>query len=420
MTAIAPSAVRSAAFGLLGAFALLAAPGCADEPTDSVVTGDEADLKDVEKTGGRSQKWIYQGPMPKLDAPAVVASLKAHTARVTGLLPDGFTGTLPFWAVPSEDAASGRTRVTIVYPIATGKIDPSTGEAPQAPGHYGELFGIAYTPTNEKAVWGGFPFFKYHMRRGLAFHGPITSTRNAETGDWEWSLQRGPVSKGCHRMLGEHVVELTHMLGVDMTKPHSSSQTYTLEVSVDIIEEDDTYEGQLVDVDYPTLASVKRPTGDVRMFPTWDSRNLPQLVCAYDAARPLDGDHCADVGVVQQDLVTGELLYTPDERPWIGTSCESDADCGFQADGVKGQCLTAGEVGYCTVPCEGYCVDRAGEAPTFCGAVGSGAEARGTCMAKAAPENDGCSDVEGTMAKQVVRFVGSSDATAKVATACTF
>jgi hypothetical protein len=126
------------------------------------------------------------------------------------------------------------------------------------------------------------------------------------------------------------------------------------------------------------------------------------------------------VGVVQQDVGTGELLYTHDERPWIGTSCQADADCGFQAGGANGRCLKQGDVGYCTVPCEGYCADRAGEAPTFCGTVGSGAEARGTCMAKAAPENEGCFDIEGTTAKQVTRFIGSSDATAKVATACAF
>ena len=418
--------LAQASLALVASVGLLAASGCADEePGGSVVTGDEADLKDVEKTGGKSQKWIYQGPLPKLEAPAIVVSLKAHTARITGLLPEGFSGTLPYWAVateeaPATDSGAVRTRLTVVYPVATGAIDPSTGTAPAGPGHYTELFGIAYTPTNEKASWGGFPFFKYHMRRGLAFHGPITSTRNAETGDWEWTLKRGPVSHGCQRMQGEHVVELTHLLGVDMTKPHSAAETFTIPVTTDVIREFDTFEGQNVDVDYPALASVKRPTENVRMFRTWDSRNLPQLVCAYDASRPLDGHHCDDVGVVQQDMVTGELLYTPDERPWIGTACESDVGCGFEAGGAKGRCLKQGDVGYCTVPCEGYCADRAGEAPTFCGTVGSGSEARGTCMAKAAPENEGCFDIEGTTAKQVNRFIGSSDATARVATACTF
>lgn len=401
----------------LAASALLALPGCAGEETDgSAVTGDEADLKDVEKTGGRSQKWIYQGPMPALEAPAIVVSLRGHTARITGLLPEGFAGELPFWAVPATDEATGRTRVTVVYPVATGQIDPSTGTAPAGPGRYDSLFGIAYTPTNEKATWGGFPFFKYHMRRGLAFHGPITSTRNAETGDWEWTLRRGPVSHGCQRMQGEHVVELTHMLGIDMSKPHSAATTYTLDVTTDVITGWDEVDGQFVDVDYPALPQVQRPTENVRMFPTWDSRNLPQLVCAYDKDVPLDGHHCDDVGLVQQDMVTGKLLYNPDERPWIGTSCESDADCVFRASGKDASCLLDGEVGYCTVPCEGYCPDRAGEAPTFCGRTGNG----GTCMAKAAPENEGCFDIEGTEPKQVERFVGSSGAEARVATVCSF
>jgi hypothetical protein len=398
------------------ASALLALAGCAGETSDGSAVSEESDLRDVEKTGGRSQKWIYQGPLPKLDAPAIVVSLKGHTARITGLLPASFSGTLPFWALPETDGATGRTRVTVVYPVATGAIDPSTGKAPAGPGHYTKLFGVAYTPTNDDASWGGFPFFKYHMSRGLAFHGPITSTRNAETGDWEWTLRRGPVSHGCQRMQGEHVVEMTHMLGIDMSKPHSSATAHTIQVTTDVIEEWDAVDGQWVDVAYPALASVKRPTENVRMYPTWDSRNLPQLVCAYDADVPLDGHHCDGVGLVLQDLVTGEMLYAADERPWIGTSCTSDADCSFRASGRDATCLREGDVGYCTVPCEGTCPDRAGTAGTFCGRWGHG----GTCMAKAAPENDGCLDIEGTSPQQVERHVGSSTAEARVATVCTF
>ncbi len=412
---------------LLASLSVLAASGCAEESDGGVATSDESDLKDVEKSGGKSQNWIYQGPLPAIEKPTIVVSLKAHTARITGLLPATFKGDLPFWAVPGTEA-DGRTRVTVVYPVATGAIDPETGTAPAGPGHYSELFGIAFTPTNEKASWGGFPFFKYHMRRGLAFHGPITSTRNAETGDWEWLLKRGPVSHGCERMQGEHVVELMHLLGVDMSKPHAATETFTIKVSVDIIEAWDTFEGQSVDVDYPALPAVQRPTTNVAMFPTWDSRNMPQLVCAYDKDVPLDGHHCDAVGEVKQDLYTGKMLVEADESPWIGASCQADTGCGFEVGGVKARCLTQGEVGYCTVPCEGYCSDRPGSAPTFCGAVrtegpsstDSAPALAGTCMAKADLSNGGCFDIEGTSARVVERFVGKSGAEARVATACSF
>ena len=396
------------------ALALLATSsfGCEE---DDARTADDAYLKNVEKTGGKSQKWLYEGWLPKLEQPSIFVSLKAHTLRVTGLLPADFEGQMPFYA-RTKQTSDGRTSVTVVYPVATGAIDPSTGKAPAGPGHYSKLYAVPFTPTTEKAAWGGFPFMKYHATRGLAFHGPITSTRNADTGDWEWSLKRGPVSHGCQRMQGEHVVELAHVLGMDMSVPHSSGDTAQLPVSVDVSNEWDTYEGKFVDVDYPTLAGVKRPTTNADLFPTWDSRNLPQVVCAYDKTRPLDGQHCANVGPIKQDLATGEMLVVADTSPWIGTPCDSDAECGFTADGEAGHCLKDGGDGFCTVPCEGFCADKDGHASTFCAKTADG----GTCMAKAAPENEGCASIPGTSAETRERYIGSSGAASKVATVCSF
>jgi hypothetical protein len=393
----------------------LALAACAED--DDVTTGDDAYLKNVEKTGGKSQKWIYEGALPKLDTPSIVVSLKAHTLRMTGLLPQTYEGELPFYAKTSTET-NGRTRVTVVYPVATGAIDPSTGKAPAGPGHYNKLFGVPFTPTTDKAAWGGFPFLKYHMSRGLAFHGPITSAKNADTGDWEWILKRGPVSHGCQRMQGEHVVELSHMLGMNMAGPHKSGDTSTINISVDVTNEYDTFEGKLVDVDYPALASVKRPTGNVVMFDTWDSRNIPNLVCAYDSTRLLDGTHCDNVGVIKQDVLTGEMLVVEEpETKWIGTACKANSDCNFKVDGDQASCNLDDGDGYCTVACAGYCDDAPGAAPTFCGRTGNNS---GTCMAKAAPENDGCESIPGTSPKTVERFVGSSGAAAKVATVCSF
>lgn len=382
---------------------------------DADVESAEDELKNVEKTGGVSQRWIYQGPLPLLESPRVVASLKGHTARVTGLLPKGFGGALPFYA-RTKAVAGGRTELTVVYPIATGAIDPSTGKAPMAPGTYGTLWTVPFTPTNDKAAWGGFPFLLYQPTRGIAFHGPITSMRNAETGDWEWRLVRGPVSHGCNRMQGEHVVELAHLLGTSMAAPHQAGESYARAIKVSVTTEWDSVDGRYVDVDYPALAQVKRPKTNVEVYPTWDSTNLPNLVCAYDAARPLDGHHCDAAGLVRQDLATGARIATEADEPWLGEPCTSDGECAFAAGGKAATCLLSGGLGYCTIPCEGYCPDRAGEAPTFCGKV-AGA---GRCMAKAAPENEGCAAIPGTKPRAVERFVGTSGAAAKVATACSF
>ena len=391
--------------------------GCIEQMDDFGSNANQSDnyLKDAEKAGGQSQKWIYQGALPVLDAPSIFVSLKAHTVRVTGLLPADFDKQqLPFYALPSDDG--GRTRITMVYPVATGASAPSTGQAPMAPGHYERLFGIPFTPTTDKASWGGFPFLKYHAKRGLAFHGPITSARNADTGDWEWILRRGPVSHGCQRMAGEHVVELSHVLGMGMDRPHKVSDKSTIEVPVEVSTEFDSYEGKFVDVDFPALPAVQRPKTNVAMFPTWDSRNLPNIVCAYDPAIPLDGHHCDNVGLVKQDVATGEMLVEEQDVLWIGSSCQSDSECGFKVDGVAAHCAMSGGDGYCTVACEGYCSDKEGASPTFCAATNDG----GQCMAKAADENRGCVDIEGTSPKPVERFIGSSGAPTKVATVCSF
>jgi hypothetical protein len=384
---------------------------------DTQGTSDTSDLVDKEKSGAASQKWIYVGMLPKLDAPSITVSLKAHTARVTGLLPKGFAGQLPFYAVQSPDA-NGRTRVTVVYPVATGKVDPSTGKAPAGPGKYARLYAVPFTPTNEKAPWGGFPFMTYSPGRGLAFHGPITSVWDAELGEWEWRLTRGPVSHGCQRMQGEHVVELANLLGIDMSKPHSAGESKVIDLPVTVSTDYDMFEGHLVDVDYPALASVVRPKGDVKMFPTWDSNDFPRWVCAYDAKRPLDAHHCDAAGPNTRDPLTGASIAVPPPA-WIGSACSTDADCAFSAGGAAAACLKASagaSMGFCSIPCQGYCPDKAGANRTFCASWNGG----GRCMAKVGAENEACGDIPGTHASLVKRFVGSSGASAAEASVCTY
>jgi hypothetical protein len=219
-----------------------------------------------------SPNWYYHGPMPRLvGTRKIVISLKSHTLRITGYLPDDFKGKLPDYAHVEE--LYGKRWVQIVYPIATGTEDGNN-----APGEYNDVRAMPYTPYNvaqNKVPWGGFPFIKYNRERGIAFHGPITANGN------DWKLRRGPVSHGCNRMQGEHVTELAHIMGLDMTKEHQVHGVDLMYRTI-VTEEYDVVghgklKGKTVDVDYPALKSVKRPTENVHMFSTWDG-NKTQYV----------------------------------------------------------------------------------------------------------------------------------------------
>ncbi len=272
--------------------ALAAVSGCESAEQATYET-----MEDDLKAGG-NPKWIYNGPLPALQNVAITVSLKGHTARVSGDLPAAFSGKLP-WYVKTE-AVAGKTRATIVYPVATGATASSNG-----PGAYQTIFGIAYVPTTDKAAWGGFPFLKYHATRGLALHGPITAK------DGEWKLLRGPVSHGCNRMQGEHVVELAHILGMKMNVPHKSSEKFTIGVKVNVIADYDLWAGKYVDVDYPALSTVKRPPADKSVvFPTWKSQDLPRVVCAWNPTLwstdpAINATHCKYAGVNLFDAIAG-------------------------------------------------------------------------------------------------------------------
>jgi hypothetical protein len=247
-----------------------------------------------------SNKWIYNGMLPALLEPSIVVSIAGHTARVSGYLPAGFSGPLPFHAVETSDR--GRRRITVVYPVATGA-------STNAPGSYPDIRGLPYVPyapnsNGEWIPWGGFPYLQYNHRRAIAFHGPITHGVTA-TGV-EWLLKRGPVSHGCNRMQGEHVVELAHLLGLEMNVPHSASEGRAVRVSTQVLEGYDVLDGRAVDVNYPRTAGAVAPTGPVRMFRTWWSSDFPRWVCAYKAGRATDSNHCAYEPANRLDPATGE------------------------------------------------------------------------------------------------------------------
>jgi hypothetical protein len=236
-------------------------------------------------------RWIYNGPMPPLDEATLVVAIEGHTVRITGLVPDGWQRPLPPYAIVEPDA--GRQRVHVVYPIATADVEGGSSNA--TAGDYSALGGPVFTPSNVngKGVrWGGFPYLQYDHQRFIALHGPITWVEG------NWTLLRGRVSHGCNRMAGEHIVELAHILGMDMTVPHLLEDElwvgYADRPVVRVVEQYDSFDGLVVDVDYPAGPGFVRPTAaNVMLFPTWSSDDAPDYVCAYDPTLEPGSTHCS-------------------------------------------------------------------------------------------------------------------------------
>ena len=233
--------------------------GCAAPEGD-----DEGDVSEDELRKGAAEQWVYSGTLPHLDSPSVTVSLTTNTARVSGFLPQGWTTPLPYYVDAVKEG--GRTKIAVVYPVATGASVNSQ------PSSYAINRASPWVPTNDHATWGGFPFIPFN--RGIAFHGPITAQ------DGQWKLIRGPVSHGCQRMQGEHVVELASLIGVDMsTKVFTGASVTGLDVPVTVLRKTDTWNGKNVDIDYPATAAVVRPTTNVQMFRSWSADDLGTFVC---------------------------------------------------------------------------------------------------------------------------------------------
>ena len=267
---------------LLTLLASLAAPlatGCAVESGEDVTPTSEDEL-----AKRADAEWFYTGALPALEQPKITVSLKGNTAHLTGILPQGTT--LPSLPHVKTKLEAGRTRVDVVYPIATAR----PGKSNSRPGAYKFYTAVPYRPDGKAwtpqegehyVTWGGFPFVAYNS--GIAFHGPITFTDNQSPDDMDvWILKRGAVSGGCNRMLGEHVVELAHAIGVNMRKVYRANESFVPKTTatVTVIDTFDTYDGKYIDVDYPTDVGVVRPGklyGDdkVAMFGSWVASELP-------------------------------------------------------------------------------------------------------------------------------------------------
>lgn len=344
-------------FGIGSVVALaLCSAACSTAADDGTLpdlaNGDDAIEKQLE-----SPPYLYEGPMPALVEPSLVTSIAGHTIRVTGLLPEGFDAeTLPWYALRSK-TPEGRVKVSIVYPTATGR--KVNGKWNNVPGHYDHLNVRPYRPKDPdqlgKEHWGGFPFLNYHDARRFAVHGPIDFTKDFDvtgdgTKDADWRLVRGRVSLGCQRMQGEHVLELTHMIGFDMRSPHSTKQNARdprngvegvyLPISLDVLAEPalDTLprkelgvveglpetapdEPIALDVSYPKDASVASIPYATKSFvaPTWDANEMRAWACpVLPRDNPnvdkrverrggrFDGSYCARTrGPNQRDPKTG-------------------------------------------------------------------------------------------------------------------
>ncbi len=295
----------------LGVVALVGFAGCAPVEAD-VPEGADADGEEVLRRTRDTSSWSYQGPMPGLDSPRAVVSLAGHTVRVSGLLPQGFTGELPFHAVTEPDpAGTGRTLVTVVYPIATGNPNSTTESGLEVrnpePFTYQVCRGTLSAPTTDRAAFGGFPFVEYvcnhrdrdgRRRSGIAFHGPISS-RTIEGGVY-WDLYRGPVSHACNRMLGEHVLEFVKVIGFDRGR---------LGTPVEVIAGYDTWHGSPVDVDYPVHNNSFRrpPASQSVIFPSWQAvRRLANGSLRVEFPRwACDTTRCASMPENRLDPITG-------------------------------------------------------------------------------------------------------------------
>jgi hypothetical protein len=259
-------------------FALACAPAADDEASGET---SEAELRRRVDAA-----WFYDGPLPAFEDAEVTVSLKGHTARVRGYVPAETNVDLPHAKAVYE---GDRLRVDVVYPIATAR----PGKSNSRPGLYDFQMakpyrpdGLAYTVQEGEhyVPWGGYPFVAYNG--GIAFHGPITAQDPSYTSDVAqddiWYLQRGPVSGGCNRMMAEHIVEFTHVIGVSMRKVYSANKAYAPNTStaVNVIAGYDMVDDKYVDVDYPTWTGAVRPASvhgaeNVEMFGSWVATETP-------------------------------------------------------------------------------------------------------------------------------------------------
>lgn len=113
---------------------------------------------------------------------------------------------------------------------------------------------------------------------------------------------------------------------------------------------------------------------------------------------------------------------TPPPGRFVGDACEVDVDCNFASKVASGQCHRFRpeggdfEAGFCTLPCDGTCPDKAGASPTFCASLDGGLTGR--CVARSHEVNQECAAIIGTTPVEADRFIGDSGASPASAEVC--
>ncbi len=159
------------------------------------------------------------------------------------------------------------------------------------------------------------------------------------------------------------------------------------------------------------LSQVKRSNGGIVLFHdirSYTARELDSILTRLEQAG------YTFTGLDDLDAFPELNGSAPAPKPFVGDGCEADADCDFSNAGRDGFCLG----GFCSIPCAGFCPDKAGKAPTFCIADPDPEIAGGVCVSKAVSLNGDCADVPGSIDDDRDRFVGASNAAPANARVC--
>ena len=305
--------------------------GCSVSQKDST----EADLKDPRRDGS-DPVWVYGGQLPHLTETRIVLSVRGHTIRVSGFAPPDFKETLPEHAI--SDVINGRQRITVVYPIATVDSRFTTDAGVQAsnaaPKEYKNVAVFPYNPfgvggeKNKSTPWGGFPYIEYERGRNIAFHGPITRSSGL------WRLIRGPVSHACNRMQGEHVVELAHLLGVNMNRKWTVDDLVPVRTVVEVLPHksydkvpDGQFAGKFVDVDYTPdnkdISISRSSPATSHLFKTWSGLEHPNWICTAEKAKLGSPNPCGT------PAPTPEPVHPPAAHKANAKICNIESKNGF-------------------------------------------------------------------------------------------
>ncbi|MBX2797237.1 MAG: polysaccharide deacetylase family protein [Myxococcales bacterium] len=166
-----------------------------------------------------------------------------------------------------------------------------------------------------------------------------------------------------------------------------------------------------------TMEQVRRFDGGVILLHdihAYTANTLPDLLEA------LDDEGFTIVPLHDLDAFPRLNADDPIDLPYLGEACSVDDDACWQIE-YQSWCEpthpedTSSSTGICTLPCEGFCLDRPGAATTFCATVDPGA---GQCVGRSDSENDWCDAIDGTVEQELERWVGSSGVSAARADVC--